>query len=60
MARKKTKATLIMENGSKFNVTAITPKYYVCDSTQFRKGNKAIKDVVFSEKGEESGEDGIE
>ncbi len=51
MARKKKKSiiTIVWDNGSRFEVTDVTPKYYVCDNVQFRKSNVHIKDVIISE-----------
>lgn len=54
MAKKKEKVKdsvsekryLVFLDGSKYEIIAERGKYYICDGTQFRKGNPRIKEVV--------------
>lgn len=50
--KKKTVATLILENGTKWPILEITGRYYICENTRFRKLNPAIRDIIISEKDE--------
>lgn len=50
--KKKTVATLILDNGTRWPVMEITSKYYICENTRFRKLNPAIKDIIIAEKDE--------
>jgi len=57
MGKTITKKVLVMENGSRFDVTDENGKYYICGETQFRKMNPQILKVAKEKIVEETKDD---
>ena len=39
------KTFLVMKSGERYEITGENGKYYLCNGTQFRKGNQSIEKV---------------